>query len=333
VFVFVAADLESMSGLGRLVPCGFDGVTGGAPGSVLLTTITPGGAFSGQNYVAAAVASDTALGLANTFLADRSGLDPGDTSSLATFFKAPAPSVAPSGVVFSWTSVQNPGVSPAPDLHFADISLVKTIADTNPGADPGDTLDIPTVLWEFVMNGSATSFTVPSIGPNIPPGLVDPASTPDQDRLDWTITGAALELAPSFSYNDWDLIDRARQGTHLAWNTQTFIPFGSSLWTGVPIGGERFGGATLGEAEPNPFRDATSIDLAMPDGAAPARLAVFDAAGRRVRVLLDGAVVSGRAEVSWDGRDDAGRRVAAGSYFLRLDAGGRTVSRKVTRLP
>lgn len=333
VFLFAAADLDSLSGLGRLVPCGFDGATGGQSASLLLSTINTGGSFTGMNYVAGAVESDTTLGLANSFVSDRRGLDPGDTAVASTFFLPPTPSVSGSGTDFSWTSVQNPGVSPAPDLHFAEVSLVKTIPDTNPGADPADTLDIPTLQWRFVASGSATSFTVPRIGPNVMPGIPDPADTPDQDRLDWTVTGIALELEPAFNYDDWDFRDRGLKGTHLAWNTQTFIPFPSSLWTGVPWGDGAARGIALDEPAPSPFRGATEIAFAVPDGARSARLAVYDVAGRRVRTLVDGAVAEGRGRVAWDGRDDSGAPVAAGAYVLRLEAGGRSVSRKVTRLP
>jgi hypothetical protein len=38
-------------------------------------------------------------------------------------------------------------------------------------------------------------------------------------------------------------------------------------------------------------------------------------------------------KATWDGRDDSGRRAAAGLYFYRLNAGERTLTRKVTLLP
>jgi hypothetical protein len=53
----------------------------------------------------------------------------------------------------------------------------------------------------------------------------------------------------------------------------------------------------------------------------PVDLAVFDARGRLVRRLLTAPRAAGRHEVSWDGRDAAGRDCAAGVYLLRLDAG------------
>jgi flagellar hook assembly protein FlgD len=47
---------------------------------------------------------------------------------------------------------------------------------------------------------------------------------------------------------------------------------------------------------------------------------VYDVAGRIVRTLADGTLASGRHEQTWDGRDEAGKTVAAGVYFVRLDA-------------
>ncbi len=45
---------------------------------------------------------------------------------------------------------------------------------------------------------------------------------------------------------------------------------------------------------------------------------MYDLAGRRVKVLLDGVVRMERTTVSWDGRDSDGRRVPAGVYFAKL---------------
>lgn len=60
---------------------------------------------------------------------------------------------------------------------------------------------------------------------------------------------------------------------------------------------------------------APRIEFAPPraDGA---RLRVFDCSGRLVRSYRVGREVSG---VTWDGRDDAGRLVSAGTYFCRLE--------------
>lgn len=52
-------------------------------------------------------------------------------------------------------------------------------------------------------------------------------------------------------------------------------------------------------------------------GSGPVRLAIYDAAGRRVRGL-DARGGPGQHAVTWDRTGDGGRRVARGVYFLRL---------------
>ena len=65
----------------------------------------------------------------------------------------------------------------------------------------------------------------------------------------------------------------------------------------------------------------------------PVRLAVYDAFGRRVRVLRDGATqYAGEHRLSWDGRDDAGREAAPGVYLARLVAGDQIRDRRLILL-
>ena len=77
--------------------------------------------------------------------------------------------------------------------------------------------------------------------------------------------------------------------------------------------------------EPNPFANGTDVvfSLAQPS---QIRLAVYDAGGRALRTLAGGTMVAGEHRISWDGRDDLGRELGAGIYFLRLTtpAGGET---------
>ena len=51
-------------------------------------------------------------------------------------------------------------------------------------------------------------------------------------------------------------------------------------------------------------------------------LAVFDAAGRRVRLLEPAQQkAADRYDVTWDGHDDDGRAVGPGLYLARLEVG------------
>ena len=63
-----------------------------------------------------------------------------------------------------------------------------------------------------------------------------------------------------------------------------------------------------------------------PPADGPARLAVFDARGRQVRVLAEGRLPAGMHTVGWDGRDGDGQVLASGVYFYAPDV-VRTMSR------
>lgn len=89
--------------------------------------------------------------------------------------------------------------------------------------------------------------------------------------------------------------------------------------------------ATHLRALPSPFSKRTSVAFGMPE-AGPVRLSVYDAAGRLVARLLDANRDRGMHAVEWDGRDDRGRTVANGVYFLRLERDGGTIARKLVRM-
>ncbi len=100
--------------------------------------------------------------------------------------------------------------------------------------------------------------------------------------------------------------------------------------TDVASGGTPSSGTSLlGEAHPNPFTDATVIHYAVPVSGAPVDIAVYDVSGRRVRELVHGAHLCGPHAVSWDGRDGAGRPVASGVYFVRMEAPGTSEARRL----
>lgn len=90
-------------------------------------------------------------------------------------------------------------------------------------------------------------------------------------------------------------------------------------------------GPSLAQNVPNPFNPTTTIDFTLPVRE-HATVAIYDASGRMVRLLLDDTQGPGAHEVVWDGRDGAGSTVSSGVYFYRLTAGGRSQSRKMLLL-
>ncbi|MBU1701978.1 MAG: T9SS type A sorting domain-containing protein [Candidatus Eisenbacteria bacterium] len=82
---------------------------------------------------------------------------------------------------------------------------------------------------------------------------------------------------------------------------------------------------------PNPFYKQTAIRFDVPTAGA-VRLDVFNIAGRKVRTLVNRRMDPARHTSIWDGRDDGGRSVSAGVYFIRLDAASATLTQKVVRI-
>lgn len=78
--------------------------------------------------------------------------------------------------------------------------------------------------------------------------------------------------------------------------------------------------------EPNPFGDRTRVCFSIPR-AGIAALSIYDPNGRHVASLLEGPVRAGTHVFLWK---PAG--MASGVYFLRLEADGRTLTRRIILL-
>jgi hypothetical protein len=79
---------------------------------------------------------------------------------------------------------------------------------------------------------------------------------------------------------------------------------------------------------PNPFNPSTTLQLDLPRSGR-ATLEIFDAAGRRVVMLLDEELVAGTRSVEWRGLDQRGGRVASGVYFARLISAGQQARQRL----
>jgi hypothetical protein len=88
---------------------------------------------------------------------------------------------------------------------------------------------------------------------------------------------------------------------------------------------------SLRPAAPNPFNPHTTLHFTLADSG-PVQLAVYDQRGRRVRTLASGPWAAGEHDVRWDGRDDRGRGMAAGSYIAVLDVGGERHTQKLAMI-
>ncbi len=87
----------------------------------------------------------------------------------------------------------------------------------------------------------------------------------------------------------------------------------------------------LSQNHPNPFNPATKIDYQIPGHIASVHvsLSIYNVLGGEVVRIVDEARGPGHYSVTWDGRDRAGRQVASGLYFYRIDAGRFVKTRKL----
>jgi len=224
------------------------------------------------------------------------------------------------------------------------------------GAWVGDTLVVAAALALERFTASAAT-TVPTLDLE----LVTQGAVPVV-RISWdlvTLPGIAglnvyRDLGPA---NDGTLDPDGRRVNRALLSPGAVEAFDDSLVSGVehryrleaffPDGGSRkvaegsivvSTGLRLGRPYPNPFRPgagAVQLPYQVPPGI-PGRiltLRVHDVAGRLIRTIRSpvGAAV-GFGGLSWDGRNEAGRRVTDGIYFLHVEGAGIDEARSITLL-
>jgi hypothetical protein len=88
----------------------------------------------------------------------------------------------------------------------------------------------------------------------------------------------------------------------------------------------------LRPGRPNPQPSERAVLEFSLERAAPARLEIYAVTGRLVRRLIDRDCPAGWQNVHWDGTDEAGSPAGPGVYFCRLEAEGRSVTRRLVRV-
>jgi hypothetical protein len=87
----------------------------------------------------------------------------------------------------------------------------------------------------------------------------------------------------------------------------------------------------LGPVSPNPFRDAAMISYSAAQ-AAQVSIDIYDVNGRLVQTVYNGQAEAGTHQVTWDGTDTSGLKVARGVYFCRMNAGAFSATEKMVML-
>jgi hypothetical protein len=87
--------------------------------------------------------------------------------------------------------------------------------------------------------------------------------------------------------------------------------------TPIAVTGAAAGRASHLGVSPNPTRGTAEFELTLAQSENIA-VTVVDLYGRLVRRVFSGAAAAGRTRYEWDGRDDGGRRLPTGLYFVRV---------------
>ncbi len=111
---------------------------------------------------------------------------------------------------------------------------------------------------------------------------------------------------------------------------QAFVAFIDQVVLDVPGPASAPIEFALAPPHPNPALGPTTVEYALPR-AGHVRLGVFDVQGRRVVTLVDRLQPAGRWSASWSGETAHGA-APAGVYFVRLEADGRQLTRRIVRV-
>jgi hypothetical protein len=153
-------------------------------------------------------------------------------------------------------------------------------------------------------------------------------------RCDWNVVGIGGGEMSSTAYRCGSTAGQTAIGQMTGTNYQAFIGF----WQiDVPVGIREEAQWPSGQVlatrlyapMPNPCRGWAAIRYSL-NAERRTTLRIHDLAGRVVRTLVNSQQKPGRYSLRWDGRDNAGRLLAAGVYFCKFRAGDYQATEKLS---
>ncbi len=146
------------------------------------------------------------------------------------------------------------------------------------------------------------------------------------------LEGNGVAVLPGDVDGDGDVdlvvLDRALEGVHVLKN-----PLSGQMTAVQTAAATRPAQHRLGDSYPNPFNPTVVLPLDLATDAGSVSLTVYDVLGRRVRQVWQGPLGAGSHRLVWDGRDEAGKDVAAGVYLYQVEIDGQVEAKKTTKLP
>lgn len=213
----------------------------------------------------------------------------------------------------TWASLTSDGQREFLELSYAvpsAINFVSVVETYAPGALDSISVKNPdTGLFETVWSDTATA--MPPQSRILTIGFPETPFLVSEIRLDF-------DSPAVFDWNEIDAVAIGRAGCQ-------------ATVVGVEPRVDAPPQNALLRAAPNPFSSSTRIIFSLShDG--PVKLDIFNVSGQRMASLLDAMMTAGDHEIRWDGRDAAGRSLAAGVYYLRIESPDFRDSRTLIKL-
>jgi hypothetical protein len=207
--------------------------------------------------------------------------------------------------------------------------------------DPVALVSLGLAVTESVLGGDVGD--VAWIGDNLAYAIVSDANFNTQVKRFDPSTGGDVSLAiagSGYQYTDLELdhvgelflADRAAGADGLRiFDAASGAEVGGPIDMGLPPYDIVMPGATTGvettpalalelRAWPNPFNPSTQLRFSLAEPG-EVTLTIVDIQGRESRRLISEHRSEGAQTIGWDGRDEAGRDLASGVYFARLQVG------------
>ena len=151
---------------------------------------------------------------------------------------------------------------------------------------------------------------------------------PERGNVDHNTRWRLDDLGPGAYYWSVQTIDSSFKGSSFAEEGSFTISGTADVGTGAEEAASLPTNYALHPSFPNPFRDATTIPYDLPEPT-PVTITIYNVLGAEVSRLVEQMQAAGRQHVVWNGRDETGRGVGAGVYFVRMRAGKAAWTRKL----